>query len=283
MIAVTGATGQLGQLVIKHLLNKVEPQQIVALVRNVEKAASLTSLGVQVRQADYSKPETIEFALDGVAKLLLISSSEVGQRATQHKNVIDAAKKAGVELLAYTSLLHADTSPLALAEEHVETEAYLKQAEVPHVLLRNGWYTENYLASVAPALANGGFIGCAQDGKISSAAREDYAEAAAAVLTSEAEQNGKVYELSGDEAYTLSELSALISKKSGKAIPYINMEEADFAKALEGAGLPAPFAAVLANSDTGASQGALYDDSKTLSALIGHPTKSLEQLISDYI
>ncbi|ALR18247.1 SDR family oxidoreductase [Vibrio natriegens] len=283
MIAVTGATGQLGQLVIKHLLNKVEPQQIVALVRNIEKAASLTSLGVQVRQADYSKPETLESALDGVAKLLLISSSEVGQRATQHKNVIDAAKKAGVELLAYTSLLHADTSPLALAEEHVVTEAYLKQAEVPHVLLRNGWYTENYLASVAPALANGGFIGCAQDGKISSAAREDYAEAAAAVLTSEAEQNGKVYELSGDEAYTLSELSALISKKSGKAIPYINMEEADFAKALEGAGLPAPFAAVLANSDTGASQGALYDDSKTLSALIGHPTKSLEQLISDYI
>ncbi|MFN1549443.1 SDR family oxidoreductase [Vibrio natriegens] len=283
MIAVTGATGQLGQLVIKHLLNKVEPQQIVALVRNIEKAASLTSLGVQVRQADYSKPETLESALDGVAKLLLISSSEVGQRATQHKNVIDAAKKAGVELLAYTSLLHADTSPLALAEEHVVTEEYLKQAEVPHVLLRNGWYTENYLASVAPALANGGFIGCAQDGKISSAAREDYAEAAAAVLTSEAEQNGKVYELSGDEAYTLSELSALISKKSGKAIPYINMEEADFAKALEGAGLPAPFAAVLANSDTGASQGALYDDSKTLSALIGHPTKSLEQLISDYI
>lgn len=283
MIAVTGATGQLGQLVIKHLLNKVEPQQIVALVRNIEKAASLTSLGVQVRQADYSKPETLESALDGVAKLLLISSSEVGQRASQHKNVIDAAKKSGVELLAYTSLLHADTSPLALAEEHVVTEAYLKQAEVPHVLLRNGWYTENYLASVAPALANGGFIGCAKDGKISSAAREDYAEAAAAVLTSEAEQNGKVYELSGDEAYTLSELSALISKKSGKAIPYINMEEADFAKALEGAGLPAPFAAVLANSDTGASQGALYDDSKTLSALIGHPTKSLEQLISDYI
>jgi NAD(P)H dehydrogenase (quinone) len=283
MIAVTGATGQLGQLVIKHLLNKVEPQQIVALVRNIEKAASLTSLGVQVRQADYSKPETLESALDGVAKLLLISSSEVGQRASQHKNVIDSAKKAGVELLAYTSLLHADTSPLALAEEHVETEAYLKQAEVPHVLLRNGWYTENYLASVAPALANGGFIGCAQDGKISSAAREDYAEAAAAVLTSEAEQNGKVYELSGDEAYTLSELSALISKKSGKAIPYINMEEADFAKALEGAGLPAPFAAVLANSDTGASQGALYDDSKTLSALIGHPTKSLGQLIDNYL
>ncbi|MGY0614466.1 SDR family oxidoreductase [Vibrio sp. FJH11] len=283
MIAVTGATGQLGQLVIKHLLNKIEPQQLVALVRNIDKASSLTSLGVQVRQADYSKPDTLADALNGVTKLLLISSSEVGQRAVQHKNVIDAAQQANVELLAYTSLLHADTSPLALAEEHVETEAYLQQANVPYVLLRNGWYTENYLASVAPALANGGFIGCAKDGKISSAAREDYAEAAAAVLTSEEPQSGKVYELSGDAAYTLTELSTLISEKSGKVIPYINMEEADFAKALEGAGLPGPFAAVLANSDTGASNGALYDDSKTLSSLIGHPTKSLEQLIDDYL
>ncbi len=283
MIAVTGATGQLGQLVIKHLLDKVEPQQIVALVRSLDKAASLTSLGIQIRQGDYSKPEILESALEGVTKLLLISSSEVGQRAVQHKNVIDAAKQAGVELLAYTSLLHADTSPLALAEEHVETEAYLKQENVPHVILRNGWYTENYLASVAPAIANGGFIGCAQDGKISSAAREDYAEAASVVLTSKESQVGKVYELSGDEAYTLTELSALISDKSGKEIPYINMEEADFAKALESAGLPGPFAAVLANSDTGASKGALYDDSKTLSELIGHPTKSLEQLIGDFL
>lgn len=283
MIAVTGATGQLGQLVIKHLLDKVEPQQIVALVRSLDKAASLTSLGIQIRQGDYSKPEILESALEGVTKLLLISSSEVGQRAVQHKNVIDAAKQAGVELLAYTSLLHADTSPLALAEEHVETEAYLKQENVPHVILRNGWYTENYLASVAPAIANGGFIGCAQDGKISSAAREDYAEAASVVLMSKESQVGKVYELSGDEAYTLTELSALISDKSGKEIPYINMEEADFAKALESAGLPGPFAAVLANSDTGASKGALYDDSKTLSELIGHPTKSLEQLIGDFL
>jgi NAD(P)H dehydrogenase (quinone) len=283
MIAVTGATGQLGQLVIKHLLKKIEAQQIVALVRSIDKASSLTSLGVQVRQADYSKPETLTDALKDVTKLLLISSSEVGQRAAQHKNVIDAAKQANVELLAYTSLLHADTSPLALAHEHVETEAYLQEANVPYVLLRNGWYTENYLASVAPALANGGFIGCAKDGKISSAAREDYAEAASAVLTSEEPQSGKIYELSGDTAYTLTELSALISERSGKAIPYINMEEADFAKALEGAGLPGPLAAVLADSDTGASNGALYDDSKTLSSLIGHPTKSLEQLIDAYL
>lgn len=283
MIAVTGATGQLGQLVIKHLLKKTTPAQIVALVRNLEKAESLKALGVHVRQADYSKAETLAPALRGVTKLLLISSSEVGQRVTQHQNVIAAAKQAGVELIAYTSLLNADTSPLALAKEHVETEAYLKQSNIPYVLLRNGWYTENYLLSIAPSLANGAFIGCAKEGKISSSAREDYAEAAAVVLSSDEPQSGKTYELSGDESYTLAELCAIISEESGKTIPYVDMEEAEFANALEGAGLPAPFAALLANSDTGAAQGGLFDESHTLSSLIGHPTTSLRQLVKAYL
>ncbi|MCE0492971.1 SDR family oxidoreductase [Vibrio salinus] len=279
MIAVTGATGQLGQLVIKHLLKHIQADNIVALARDVNKAAPLKALGVEVRQADYSQPETLATALTGVEKVLLISSSEIGQRFVQHKNVIDAAKSVGVALIAYTSLLNAETSPLALATEHNETEDYLKEAAVPHVLLRNGWYTENYLASIAPALANGAFIGCAKEGKISSAAREDYAEAAALVLVSEKDQKGKVYELSGDESYSLSELCTIISEESGKEIPYLDMPEAEFAKALEGAGLPAPFAELLANSDTGASQGGLFDDSHTLSELLGHPTTSLRELV----
>ncbi|WP_428241174.1 SDR family oxidoreductase [Gynuella sp.] len=283
MIAITGATGQLGQLVIKHLLQRTSADNVVALARNLDKAKDLQDLGVEVRQADYSQPDTLATALKGVTKLLLISSSEVGQRVPQHKHVIDAAKQAGVELVAYTSLLNADSSPLALAEEHIATEAYLKEAGVPHVLLRNGWYTENYLASIAPALANGGFIGCAKDGKISSATREDYAEAAAVVLTLDAPQGGKVYELSGDESYTLTELCAMISEESGKTIPYINMEEAEFAKALEGAGIPAPFAALLANSDTGVSKGGLFDESHTISTLTGHPTASLRQMVKAYL
>jgi len=279
MIAVTGATGQLGQLVINHLLNNTPPTQILALVRDLEKAESLKKLGVNIRLADYSKPETLTKALIGVDKLLLISSSEIGQRTAQHKNVIDAAKLLGVELVAYTSLLRADSSPLQLAAEHVETEAYLKKTNIPHVLLRNGWYTENYLASMATALTNGTFIGSAKDGIISSSAREDYAEAAAAVLTNEKSQNGKIYELSGDESYTLTDLCRIISEESGKSLSYLDMPESEFSKALEGAGLPAPFAAILANSDTGASKGALFDDSHTLSSLIGHPTTSLRQII----
>jgi len=283
MIAVTGATGQLGQLVIKHLLSKTNADQIVALVRDVEKAQPLIELGVEVRYGDYSQPKTLVESLQGISKLLLISSSEVGQRVPQHRNVIDAAKQAGVYLIAYTSLLKADTSPLGLKDEHIETEQYLKQVGIPHVLLRNGWYTENYLASVAPALANGGYIGAAKDGRISSAARNDYAEAAAVVLTSSEEQQGKVYELSGDESYTLAELSNIVSEESGQKIPYIDMEELEFVAALEGAGLPKPVAKMLANSDTGASKGGLFDDSHTLSKLIGRPTTPLRQLVKSFL
>ncbi|AKE94446.1 SDR family oxidoreductase [Cronobacter sakazakii] len=275
MIAITGATGQLGQRVIDTLLNTVAAQEIVAIVRNPAKAAALSARGVQVRAADYNDAAALTAALAGVEKLLLISSSEVGQRAPQHRNVIDAAKTAGVKLIAYTSLLHADRSPLGLAEEHVATEKMLADAGIPYVLLRNGWYTENYLASVPPALEHGVFIGSAGDGKIASASRQDYAEAAAKVLTLD-NQAGRVYELAGDHAWTLRDLSALLSKETGKTVAYQNLSEADFAAALTGAGLPEGFARLLADSDIGASKGGLFDDSHQLSALIGRPTTSLE-------
>ncbi|ELY4481644.1 SDR family oxidoreductase [Cronobacter turicensis] len=275
MIAITGATGHLGLRVIDTLLNTVAAQEIVAIVRNPAKAATLGAKGVQVRAADYGDVAALTAALAGVEKLLLISSSEVGQRAPQHRNVIDAAKTAGVKLIAYTSLLHADRSPLGLADEHVATEKMLADAGIPYVLLRNGWYTENYLASVPPALEHGVFIGSAGDGKIASASRQDYAEAAAKVLTLD-NQAGRVYELAGDNAWTLRDLTALLSKETGKTVAYQNLSEADFAAALAGAGLPEGFAKLLADSDIGASKGGLFDDSHQLSALIGRPTTSLE-------
>ncbi|NMG71578.1 SDR family oxidoreductase [Parazoarcus communis] len=279
MIVVTGASGQLGRLVIQSLLSRMPATQIVAAVRRPESVADLAALGVVVRQADYTQPASLDAAFKGAEKILLVSSSEVGQRSVQHRNVIDAARRAGVALLAYTSLLHADTSPLALREEHLETEAWLQSSGVPAVVLRNGWYTENYLASVPPALAHGAFIGCAGDGRIASAARADYAEAAAVVLTTPG-QAGKVYELAGDEAYTLSEFAAELSRQSGKAIPYVDLDEAGFKAALLDAGLPAPLAELLANSDRGASQGGLFDDQCQLSQLIGRPTTGLAALMA---
>ena len=278
MIAITGATGQLGQHVLENLLKTVPAGQVVAIVRNPAKAESLSQRGIGVRQADYSDEAALTAALQGVDKLLLISSSEVGQRAVQHRNVINAAKAAGVKFIAYTSLLHADTSPLGLADEHIATEQMLADSGIAYALLRNGWYTENYLASAPPAIEHGVFIGAAGNGKIASATRADYAAAAARVIAEEGHA-GKVYELAGDEAWTLSELAAELSKQSGKNVVYQNLSEADFAAALKGVGLPAGLADMLANSDTGASKGGLFDDSRTLSALICRPTTTLADSI----
>ena len=278
MIAITGATGQLGQHVIANLLSTTAANQLVAVVRNPAKAEALSQKGVVVRQADYGDEAALTNALQGVDKLLIISSSEVGQRASQHRNIINAAKAAGVKFIAYTSLLHADKSPLGLHVEHVETEKMLADSGIPYALLRNGWYTENYLASAPPALEHGVFIGAAGEGKIASATRADYAAAAARVIAEEGHA-GKVYELAGDHGWTLGELAAELAKQSGKKVVYQNLSQADFAAALKSVGLPAGLADMLADSDVGASKGGLFDDSHTLSKLIGRPTTSLAESV----
>ena len=279
MIVVTGATGHLGRLVIAALLKKVTASGIVAAVRNLEKARDLAALGVHVRYADYDQPQAWDDALKGADKVLLISSSEVGQRAKQHRSVIDAARRAGVKLLAYTSVLRAETSPLGLAAEHKETESLIRASGIPFTLLRNSWYTENYTAGIPGALAQGAIYGCAGQGRIASAARVDYAEAAACVLTAE-NQAGRVYELAGDTAFTLEELAAEISRQSGKNIRYVNLPEAEYKNVLAKAGLPEPVAALLSDSDTGISKGALFDDGHQLSKIINRPTTSLAAAVA---
>ncbi len=248
-------------------------------MRSPEKAADLAARGVQVRRADYNEPATLDAAFMGADKLLLISSNELGRRAIQHRAAIDAARRAGVALIGYTSVLHADTSPLGLAGEHRETEAALRESTVPFVVLRNGWYTENYTGGLASALEHGAILGSAGDGRISSAARSDYAAAAAIVMTRDA-QAGRVYELAGDTAYTLADLAAEVSRQSGKTVEYRNLSEPDYKAALLGVGLPEPVAALLSDSDTGASKGALFDNSRQLSGLLGRPTTPLTTVVA---
>ncbi|HCT30181.1 MAG TPA: NAD(P)-dependent oxidoreductase [Bacteroidales bacterium] len=274
-IGITGTTGQLGRLVVESLKGKISSGNIVALVRTPQKAADL---GVETREFDYSKP-TVE-ALSGIEKLLLISSNEIGQRATQHSNVIEVAKKAGIKWIVYTSLLRADTSTLSLAGEHLETEKALKASGIPYTILRNGWYSENYSGSIGGALAGGAFIGSAGNGKISSAARADFAEAAAVVISSDGHQ-GKTYELAGDTAYTLTDLAEEISKQAGKTIPYKNLPENDYASALKSFGVPEGFAFAIAGWDVSASKGDLFDESHQLSKLIGRPTTPLAQTVKN--
>ena len=279
MIVITGATGQLGRLVIEALLETLPASDIIAAVRSPEKAADLAARGVQVRRADYNDPATLDAAFAGADKLLLISSNELGRRATQHRAAIDAARRAGVALIGYTSVLHADTSPLGLAGEHRETEAALRESTVPFVVLRNGWYTENYTGNLASALEHGAILGSAGDGRISSAARSDYATAAATVMTRDA-QAGRVYELAGDTAYTLADLAVEVSRQSGKTVEYRSLSEPDYKAALLGVGLPELVAALLSDSDTGASKGALFDNSRHLSDLLGRPTTPLAAVVA---
>jgi len=279
MIVVTGATGQLGRLVIQALLKTQPASEIVAAVRSPEKAADLAALGVQVRRADYNEPAALDAAFEGADKLLLISSSEIGRRVVQHRAAIEAAKRSGIELIGYTSVLRADTTPLGLAAEHRETEAALRASAVPFVLLRNGWYTENYTHSLASALEHGAILGCAGNGRIASAARADYAQAAAIVMTRDA-QAGRVYELAGDTAYTLADLAAEVTRQSGKKVEYRNLSEPEYEEALIEVGLPEAVADLLSDSDTAASNGALFDDGHQLSALLGRPTTPLAAVVA---
>lgn len=275
-IAITGATGQLGRLVINTLKTKNAPGGIVALARNIDKAADL---GVPARIFDYDAPETLPAALDGIDTLLLISGSDIGRRVSQHAAVIEAAKAAGVQHIVYTSLLKAPSSTLGLALEHVETEKLLAASGIGHTVLRNGWYTENHAMGLPAALEHNALIGAAKDGRISSATRQDYAEAAAAVLLDTGLQ-GKTYELSGDESFTLADLAATLSAQAGKDIPYVDMPEADYAAALTGAGLPTELAGFLAHCDVEASKGVLFHDGTQLSTLIGRPTTPLATAVA---
>lgn len=279
MIAVTGATGQLGRLVLSSLLGRVPAASLVAAVRSPEKAADLAAEGVAVRKADYSQPDRLRTAFDGVETLLLISSSEVGQRAPQHAAVIAAARQAGVRTVVYTSILHADRSPLMLAEEHRATEAVLRASGLGWVLLRNGWYSENFAGSVPVAVEHGAVIGSSGTGKVSAASRADFAEAAAVVLPDPAAHLGQTYELAGDVGFTKAELAAEIAAQSGKPVVYADMPEADYAAALTQAGVPGPFAQVLADSDVGQSKGALEAGGQVLSGLIGRPTQPMPEMV----
>ena len=274
-IVITGATGQLGRHVIEALLERHVPaDSIVATGRSIEKLSNFVARGVRATAMDYDDAASVAQALKGATKVLLISGSAVGQRVEQHRTVIEAAKAEGVELLAYTSIANADTTRMKLATEHQATESILKESGVPFVLLRNSWYIENYTDQLPGTLAQGALAGSAGNGKVSGASRADYAQAAAAVLVAE-HQAGKIYELGGDEAFTLDELAAEISAASGKSIEYRDLPADQYADLLTGAGVPEGFAQILADTDLGIGRGDLLVTTGDLRKLIGRPATAL--------
>jgi NAD(P)H dehydrogenase (quinone) len=275
MIAVTGATGHLGRLVVTGLLDAGVPaEEVLAVVRNPEKAADLAERGVQVRQADYTDAAALEAALQGVDRVLLVSGSEVGQRVPQHTNVLQAAKANGVDLLVYTSAPKADDTPLPLAPEHIATERLIADAGLPAVVLRNNWYFENYDQQIAQAAGTGTLVGSAGGGRIAAATRADFAAATVAVLTAEQPALG-VVELGGDEAWTLADLAAAISVETGREVTYQDLSTDEHVSTLVAAGLPEGTAQFVAALDQSIAQGALDTGSHALSELIGRPTTTL--------
>jgi len=278
-IVITGATGQLGRLVVAALLDQNVPAgQIVAAGRDLAKIADLAERGVQVRKVDYSDPESLRQAFSGAEKVLLISGSEVGQRLEQHRNAITAAKDAGVGLIAYTSIANAGSTGMQLAAEHEATESALQESGLPFALLRNGWYLENYTDQLSSYLQHGAVLGSAGEGRVSAATRSDYAHAAASVLLLE-DQAGKVYELGGDVPFTLSELAGEVSSAAGQPVTYQDLPVEQYAEVLVSAGLPEGYAAILADSDLGIARGELLVTSGDLSRLIGRPTTSLRDAV----
>ena len=277
-IAITGATGQLGQLVIQHLLKQTQANNIVALVRNVDKAAHLKAQGIELRHFDYDTPATLVPALEGIDRLLLISANEIGRRVPQHKAVIDAAITAKVPYIAYTSLLNADTSTLSIAEEHLQTEKLIQNSGLIYTLLRNSWYNENHLAGLTHNIETGELHGAAKGARISSATRNDFAEAAANVLVGLGHEN-KTYELAGSTSFNLSDLAVIISNVSGKTVNYINLSAADYQQGLLQAGLPEALANLIVEADIEAKKGALFNSSKDLENILKRPTTSIEDTV----
>ena len=276
-IVVTGATGSFGRLAIEALLRRgLRASQLVAAGRNLGKLADLRERGVTVVQVDYGDPLSLRKAFAGADRLLFVSGSEVGQRIPQHQAVVSAAADAGLGLVAYTSAPKADTSDMILAREHRATEEALIRAGLPYVFLRNSWYLENYTANL-PVILEHGLIGAAGDGLISAAARADYAEAAAAVVAGEGHAN-RVYELGGTP-FTLTQLAAEISRLSSREVRYTNLPEEAYAQALADAGVPQEAAAVLADSDRAAAQGALHVEGDDLPRLLGRPVTPLADVL----
>ncbi|WP_104498636.1 SDR family oxidoreductase [Acinetobacter indicus] len=281
-IAITGATGQLGQLVIHHLFNLSSEHHLIALVRNIEKAQAQLPKGIKIRHFDYDKPESLTTALLGVDKLLLISANEIGRRTAQHQAVIEAAQASQVPYIAYTSLLNADHSSLGLAQEHRETEKLIQESGLSYTLLRNNWYIENYLGALTQAIQHGAIYGASGDGQISAASRDEYAEAIARVLLTDTHLN-KTYELASNQSFTKANLAQAISEVSQQPVQYNNLSPEAFEQLLLQVGLDEGFASFLADVDAQTQDGVMYSQSQDLQTLLGRPTANITSILQKLI
>ncbi|MGH3250344.1 MAG: SDR family oxidoreductase [Trebonia sp.] len=280
MIVVTGATGQLGRLVVRHLLARVPADQVAVVVRDPARATHPAGHGVEVRVADHDVPESLIGAFNAGDRVLLISGNQFGRRLAQHDAVIGAARAAEVALLAYTSILGGPAARFAVADDHHVTEKAIEDSGLPYTFLRNGWYTENYTGQLASVLARGAVIGTAPaDSRLATATRDDYAAAAAAVLARAGHEN-RIYELSGDTAWSLRDYVAEVSRQSGKDVTYQRLPADQYRRILADSGLPEAMLAVFTDTEDAIARGELATTTGELSRLIGRPTTPVATTIT---
>ena len=274
---VTATSGHLGRLIVEALLARgAAPDSIVATARNVDKLSALAALGVRTAVLDYSKPETVTAVVEPGDVLMLVSGSEVGQRVPQHTAVIAAAQAAGVGRIVYTSAPKATTSALLLAPEHKATEEFLIASGVPFTILRNGWYTENYTGEIEKARQSGEIVASVGDGRVASASRADYADAAAAAILDDS-LAGQTFELSGDHAWDFAELAATIGTLIGSPVTFRNLAPAEHAELLTSFGLDTGTVGFVVGLDANIRDGLLGETSGDLARLIGRPTTPLAE------
>ncbi|GAA2328656.1 SDR family oxidoreductase [Dactylosporangium salmoneum] len=268
-ITVTGATGHLGKLI----LDSLKGHDVRGVARRPEEAGS------GARYGDYDKPESLVEAFEGSDVLVFISASDVGRRLEQHRTVVEAAAAAKVGRIVYTSITRADTNPIPISPEHLATEEHIRSTGVPFTFLRNNWYLENYTGNLAATLEHGVVLGSAGDGRIAGATRADFAAAAAVVASTDGHDNA-IYELGGDHAFTLTEFAEALARRFQTPVSYRDLPVEEYARTLEGFGVPDRFAEILAKSDAEIAKGALDVVTGELSRLLGRPTTTLDEFLA---
>ncbi|KMS61380.1 NAD(P)H-binding protein [Sphingobium baderi] len=280
-IAVTGASGQLGQKVLEHLLS-AGASHVIAVTRNPDALAAWQARGIHVRHGDFNDPASLDVAFSGVERMVMIATDEMatpGLRIAQHGNAVAAAQRVGVGFVAYTSMINpGPDSPVSFLPDHYATETLIGDSGIAHGILRHGWYLDNLLATLPAVLASGTWLTSAGDGRASYIARDDAARAAAALLLADRPAEGMLEIVGSPMAVT--EMVEIVSRVFDQSIQLLPLSDKAFVEALSAAGVPAPFAALAASVDSNTRLGRADVQSDAFEHLTGQLPQTLEQFLT---
>ena len=284
MILITGAAGSLGKATINFLLEKgYQAQNIIALVRDEAKAPDLKAKGVIIKIGDYDNYDSLLSAMAGVEKVLLISGSDVVKRSTQHENVVNAAKEAGIKHILYTSFQRkneSDSSPIAfVAKSHIDTENMVKSSGIAYTILRNNIYLDMLPIFLGEKVLETGVFFPAGETKSAFASRSDMAEAIANILIGKGHEN-KEYDLSNTESFSFQDIANSLSSLTGKGVNYFSPDKETYHQTLANAGVPAEYIGMFAGFAEAMKQGEFTETSTDLEKLLGRKPATAQEFLA---